>query len=163
MKKTILFIAATICLALTACNNVNEQSVANGDQEQIDNTFTVESFVNEMNKDIPMQIDKATTCTAVRTEGKYIVYDYMIDENVMGAPLCDAPQEYWFEIRTITLARCNAFGFTEVGDEIKTFYNQAKDEGYTIVHRFIGNISGCTHDIIFSPEELLSCMNQANL
>ncbi|MCR4812967.1 MAG: hypothetical protein K5867_10300 [Bacteroidales bacterium] len=154
MKKTILFIAATICLALTSCNNANKQSAENGGDEQSCD-MTVEAFVNEMNNDYPQQPADGMTMTSVKTIDKNVVYEMLIDENVHGS-LGDWTQEMWAECREDFL-----IGLTD-GDGYLDFANLCKKEGYTTVLRFVGNSTGYTQDITYNADEIISCIKQAN-
>lgn len=155
MKKTILFIAAIVCLALTSCNNANKQSAENGGDEQSCD-MTVEAFVNEMNNDYPQQMGDGMTMTSVKTIDKSVVYEMLIDENVHGS-LCDWTQEMWAECREDFL-----IGLTD-GDGYLDFANLCKKEGYTTVLRFVGNSTGYTQDITYNADEIISRINQVNL
>lgn len=154
MKKTILFIAAIVCLALTSCNNANKQSAENGGDEQSCD-MTVEAFVNEMNNEYPQQPADGMTMTSVKTIDKNVVYEMLIDENVHGS-LGDWTQEMWAECREDFLN-----GLTD-GDGYLDFANLCKKEGYTTVLRFVGNSTGYTQDITYNADEIISCIKQAN-
>ena len=155
MKKTILFIAAIVCLALTSCNNANKQSAENGGDEQSCD-MTVEAFVNEMNNDYPQQMGDGMTMTSVKTIDKSVVYEVLVDESINGA-LGDATQEMWNECRESTLV-----GLTD-GEGYLEFANLCKKEGYTIVFRWVGNSTGYTQDITYNADEIISRINQVNL
>lgn len=154
MKKSFLFIAAAICLALTSCNNANKQSAENGGDEQSCD-MTVEAFVNEMNNDCPQQMDEGMTMTSVKTIDKSVVYEMLMDENVHGS-LCDWTQEMWAEWREDFL-----IGLTD-GDCYLDFANLCKKEGYTTVLRWVGNSTGYTQDITYNADEIISRIKQAN-
>ncbi len=154
MKKTILFIAAIVCLALTSCNNANKQSAENGGDEQSCD-MTVEAFVNEMNNDCPEQMGDGTTMTSVKTIDKSVVYEVLVDESINGA-LGDLTQEMWNECRESILV-----GLTD-GEGYLEFANLCKKEGYTIVVRWVGNSTGYTQDITDNADEMISRIKQAN-
>ena len=155
MKKTILFIAAAICLALTSCNNANKQSAANGGDEPSCN-MTVEAYVEVMANDYPQQMGDGTTMMSVKTIDKSVVYEVLVDESINGA-LGDWTQEMWAECREGFL-----IGLTD-GDGYLEFANLCKKEGYTIVFRWVGNSTGYTQDMTFGPDEIISRINQVNL
>ena len=137
MKKILYVFVIAILVVLTSCTPAGKLEVA----------------IAAASAECPMVIDEYTTCIDIVTEGKEVVYKYLLNESKAGFELPDMDSNEFRKIQKrifLDELKSNAKKDETVAELVKL----CKEANYNIVYRFIGSLTDYKYNITVYAYEL---------
>ena len=99
-------------------------------------TNQLQREVDEIQKDLPMDMGEGMTIVSVALDDSYLVYTAEIDESLMGEEMMD------FFIANSDMLEESMFEVNEDDQDIKDLCKLCKDNNKGIAYKFVGTITG---------------------
>ena len=122
------------------------KDLAEGKIDPISPRDLLEIMIASTNAQCPIQIDEVTILSSVSLEGKNVVYNYSLDEDVVTM---DAIEQNKSSIKSNLKQALSAPDPT-----MKQMISACKEANTGISYRYVGNATGIVSIIKFSPTEL---------
>ena len=140
MKKLFFLLMLCPLLMVVSCKD-NTGSASN--------EALLDKEIAASNKNMPMQVDNATTLLSLSRDGDVVTYEYVIDENAMDyAQFIDQKEKFRINLKNQIIA------LSTPDSELYGFMSLIKATGKNLRYQYKGNRSGLITTIDFPNDEI---------